>query len=258
LRRALFPDTILLIKAVRMKPDKEGKSYLIVHLLMLAFFLTLLIFVSVKFAPEITRIISRPERFKEYLASFGPVSALAYILVQVAQIVIVVIPGEIVQMAGGYVFGTVLGALYSVAGAVLATIIVFFATRFFGYSLVKIFVPPKKLKEFDFLINSPKSEIAMFVLFLIPGIPKDALVYISGLTPVNPWRFLLICTTARFPGILGCAYIGANLQEKDYLPVYILSGIALVLFVVGILTRDKIIAALHRLRRPGPDDKPES
>lgn len=258
MRRALFPDKIPLVKAVHMKSDKQDRIHLFAHLIMLAVFLGLLIFVSVRFAPEITKIISRPERFKEYLASYGPVSALVYILVQVVQIVIVVIPGEIVQIAGGYVFGTVLGALFSVVGAVLATIIVFFATRFFGYSLVKIFVSPKKLKEFDFLINSPKSEIAMFVLFLIPGIPKDVLVYISGLTPVNPWRFLLICTTARFPGLLGCAYIGANLQEKDYLPVYILSGIAFVLFVVGVLTRDKIIAALHRLRRPGPDDKSES
>jgi uncharacterized membrane protein YdjX (TVP38/TMEM64 family) len=225
---------------------------------MLAVFLGLVIYVSIKFGPEITRLISRPEKFKEYLASYGPVSALVYILIQMAHIIIVFIPGEIVQMAGGYAFGTVLGTLYSVIGTVLGTVIVFFATRFFGYSLVKTFVSPKRLKEFDFLINNPKSEIAMFVLFLIPGIPKDALVYISGLTPVKPLRFLLICITARFPGLLGCAYIGANLQEKDYLPVYVLSGIALVLFVVGVLTKDKIIDVLHRLRHPGPDDKPGS
>jgi uncharacterized membrane protein YdjX (TVP38/TMEM64 family) len=258
LRRAVFPDKIPLTKAVRMKPEKQERSHLIAHLIMLAFFLGLIIFVSVKFTPEITRLISRPEKFKEYLASYGPVSALIYILIQMAHIIIVVIPGEIVQMAGGYAFGTVLGTLYSVIGTILGTIIVFVSTRLLGYSLVKTFVSPKRLKEFDFLINSPKSEIAMFVLFLIPGIPKDVLVYVSGLTPVKPLRFLLICITARFPGLLGCVYIGANLQEKDYLPVYILSGIALILFVVGILTKDKIIDALHRLRHPEKGGKPES
>jgi uncharacterized membrane protein YdjX (TVP38/TMEM64 family) len=237
-----------------MEPEKHRKSYLIAHVILFIVFLGLVIYASFKFGPGITRLISQPEKFEKFLASYGPVSVLIYILIVATHIIIVVIPGEIVQMAGGYAFGTVLGTLYSVIGTVLGTLIVFFATRLLGYSLVKTFVSPKRLREFDFLINNPKSEIAMFVLFLIPGIPKDALVYFSGLTPIKPLRFLLICTIARFPGLLGSAYIGANIQEKDYLPVWILSGIALVLFVVGILTKDKIINLLHRLRRPGKDD----
>jgi len=228
--------------------DKDSKRHLLIHGILLSIFLALIIFVSIKYAPGITRLISHPDKFKEYLASYGPVSALIFILVQAIQIIIALIPGEIVQIAGGYAFGTALGTLYAFSGTILGTLIVFFATRLLGYSLVKSFVSPKKLEKFEFLINSPKSEIAMFVLFLIPGIPKDTLVYISGMTPIKPFKFFLICLIARFPGLLGSAYIGANLQKKDYLPVWILSGVALVLFAVGILAKDKIIDKLHRIR----------
>jgi uncharacterized membrane protein YdjX (TVP38/TMEM64 family) len=90
------------------------------------------------------------------------------------------------------------------------------------------------------------------LLFLIPGIPKDTLTYIAGLTPVKPLRFLLISMLGRFPGLWGSAYIGANLQEKDYLPVWILSGVSVVLFVAGLLLKDKIIGKMNRLRHRGP------
>jgi uncharacterized membrane protein YdjX (TVP38/TMEM64 family) len=236
---------------------RRKTASLVTRILLLAAFLGFVIFASFKLGPSITRHMRNPEEFEKFIASYGSVSALIYILIQATQVVVFVIPGEIVQIAGGYVFGTWLGVLYSVAGILLGTMIGFFAARLFGYALVKAFVSPKKLEEFGFLINNPKSEIAIFALFLVPGIPKDSLVYISGLTPIKPLRFFLISMIARLPGLWGSAYIGANLQEKDYLPVWILSGVTLVLFVVGVLTRDKIIARLHRLRRGGSDEPPE-
>ncbi len=229
-----------------MEPENKTKPHLVVRIIMLVVFLSLVTYISFKFGPAITRLVSHPERFKEFIAAYGSASALLYILIQIVHVIIVLIPGEIVQIAGGYAFGTFFGTLYSVIGIFVGTLFVFFATRFVGYPLVRTFVSPEKLKKFDFLINSSKSEVALFILFLIPGIPKDTLVYISGLTPVKPWRFLLICTIARFPGLWGSAYIGANLQKKNYVPLWIISGLALVLFVIGILVKDKIVGRLDR------------
>lgn len=189
------------IKAIRMEPENKIRPHLVVRIIMLVVFLSLVTFISFKFGPAITRLVSHPKRFKEFLAAYGSASALLYILIQIVHVIIVLIPGEIVQIAGGYAFGTFFGTLYSVIGIFVGTLIVFFATRFVGYPLVRTFVSREKLKKFDFLINSSKSEVALFVLFLIPGVPKDTLVYISGLTPVKPWRFLLIYTIARFPGL---------------------------------------------------------
>jgi uncharacterized membrane protein YdjX (TVP38/TMEM64 family) len=226
--------------------EKQKQTILTAKIVLLVLFLAIIVVLSIKFTSPITRLMSQPGQFREFLTSFGPLSALIYIAIQVAHVIIVVIPGEIVQMAGGYVFGTALGTLYAVIGILLGTMIVFFATKLLGFSLVRTFVSQRKLEKFDFLINSPKSEIAMFVLFLIPGIPKDTLVYIAGLTPIKPFKFLLIAMIARFPGLLGSAYIGANLQERHYLPVWIISAVALVLFVVGIFAKDKVIDWIHR------------
>lgn len=256
LRGSVLPGTMLGSKPNKMERENQVKPQLVAHIIMLVVFLSLVVFISFKFGPAITRLVSHPQRFKEVIGAYGSVGALLYILIQIVHVIIVVIPGEVVQIAGGYAFGTFFGTLYSFIGIFVGTLIVFFATRMVGYSLVRTFVSAGKLEKFDFLVNSPKSEVALFVLFLIPGLPKDTLVYISGLTPIKPWRFLLICTIARFPGLWGSAYIGANLQKKDYLPVWIVSGLALVLFIVGILAKDKIIGRLHRHWPPGKDTSP--
>ena len=234
-----------------MNQEPSKKRFPLVQVIVVAAVLGLLVFASVKYAPALTRMMSKPEKFKEFLDSYGTASALIFILLQALQIIIAVIPGEVVQIAGGYAFGTFFGTLYSVSGTVLGTLLVFFATRLLGYPLVKMFVPQKKLDRFDFLMNNPRSEIAIFILFLIPGIPKDALTYIAGLTPIKPLRFVLIATVARFPGLWGSAYIGANLEKKNYLMVWIFSAAALVLFVTGRLMKDKIIDRVHRLRSRG-------
>jgi uncharacterized membrane protein YdjX (TVP38/TMEM64 family) len=162
---------------------------------------------------------------------------------------IVVIPGEIIQIGGGYIYGTFWGTSYLFVGLVIGTVLVFFTTRIFGYSAIKIFVSPKKLEKFNYLINDPKSEIIMFLLYLIPGIPKDTLTYIAGLTPIAPLRFLLLSSLARLPGLIGSCYIGANLQSHNYRHVIIASTLAVILFVVGLIYKDKLIHFIYNLKK---------
>ncbi len=87
----------------------------------------------------------------------------------------------------------------------------------------------------------------MFILFLIPGLPKDILTYIAGLTPIKPLRFFAIITVARFPALLVSSIMGSNLQEQNYTTVIIISVAALALFVAGVLLKDKIINRMQQL-----------
>ncbi len=242
-----------------MKADlnKPSKTVVAVRIGLAAVVLGLLVYASIKLGPTATKLLGRPDDFRAFIGRYGAASALVYILVQMLQVVVAVIPGEIAQVAGGYAFGTALGTVYSLTGIAAGTLVAFFLARLVGFAVVRILVPAKSLEKFEFLINNPRFEMALFVLFLVPGIPKDTLVYVAGLTPVTPWKFLLISLAARFPGIWGSAYIGAHLQQKEYLPVWIMSGLALALFVVGLLTREKIVTALHRLRRRTDKDEPE-
>jgi uncharacterized membrane protein YdjX (TVP38/TMEM64 family) len=237
--------------------DRNKRIYLATQIVLLAVFLAIIIFASLKYAPSVTRLFREPDKFREFLSSYGAACPLVYIAFSAIQVIVAVIPGEIVQVAGGYAFGTLLGTIYAMAGTIIGTVVVFAAIRLLGFALVKAMISPAQLERFRFLISSPKSEIAIFVLFLIPGIPKDVLVYLSGLTPISMLRFLIICTIARLPGVLGSAYIGANLQQKDFHVVYIMFGISLILFIAGVLMRDKIIDRLQRWRR-AKDDTPSS
>lgn len=220
--------------------------------------LAVIIFVSVRYMPSIIKLVKSPDKFKAYLLSFGHLSILIFILFQILQVVIAAIPGELVQLSGGFIFGTVLGTLYSIIGIVAGSIIVFFVSRFFGYSLVKLLVPEKEIAKFNNLMNTKKSEFLVFFLFLIPGMPKDILTYVAGLTPIKPVRFLLIITIARLPALIGSSYIGKNLQTQNYIPVIIVGLIAVILFVTGVVFQDKIVTFLHNLTQKKNQEKDDN
>jgi uncharacterized membrane protein YdjX (TVP38/TMEM64 family) len=217
------------------------------NIVLLVAFIGLLGFITIKYGPAITQLIRHPQKFGQYIHSFGMLGVLVYIGFQVLQIVIAVIPGEFIQIAAGYLYGVFFGTIYITIGTLIGTVIVFYLTRLIGYSLIKLFVQQKDLEKFNFIINNPRAEIALFLLFLIPGIPKDTLTYLAGLTPINAARFFIISIIARFPSIVGSAVIGSNINNKNYTVVIIVSVIAVVLFLVGILMRDKLISRLESL-----------
>ncbi|MEZ0535728.1 TVP38/TMEM64 family protein [Caldicellulosiruptoraceae bacterium PP1] len=223
------------------------KVKIVLNIVALILFAILITYITIKYSPTLIKITKNPQEFRNMILSYGSISALIFILFQILQVVISVIPGEVVQVSGGYIYGTFLGTIYSLIGIVLGSIIVFYIARLLGYNLIKEIVPKKQLENFNFVINSQKSEVALFLLFLIPGIPKDILTYIVGISPIKPLRFLILLTIARFPGIFFSSYIGSNLQQKDYTIAIIVSIISTILFIIGILKRNEIINKIEKL-----------
>jgi uncharacterized membrane protein YdjX (TVP38/TMEM64 family) len=86
------------------------------------------------------------------------------------------------------------------------------------------------------------------VLFLIPGVPKDALTYLAGLTPIKPIRFLFLTSIARFPGVFSSCYIGSKLQSQHYVTVIVVSVIAVLLFILGVIFQERLVNCLHKLK----------
>jgi len=219
---------------------------LIINLLVAMSCLALLAWLTIKYAPAVTEMASNPERLRTMILSYGHLGVLVYIGIQIVQIIITAIPGEVVQVAGGYIYGTWLATTYLLVGVVVGSLTVFGLARIAGYSLVKQLVSEEKLTRFADLMTSKKAYSVIFVLFLIPGLPKDLLTYVGGLTPVKPLQFIIIASIARIPGVFFSAYIGANLQERDFLTAIVLSVAAVLLFVLGVLYRDQILAWLQR------------
>jgi len=224
--------------------ERKTKIVLIRNILLVILFIGILAFISVKYTPFIVSIIKDTGKFRDFILSYGSAGVLVYIFLQFIHIVIPFIPGEFIQIAGGYIYGTFFGTIYSIIGTVVGTIFVFYISRALGYPLVKIFVSKKNMDRFSSMLNGEKAEIAMFALFMFPGIPKDTLIYMAGLTPIKPIRFMLISLIARSPGLIGSSFIGSNILEKDYKSIVIFSIAVAILFTFGLIFRKKILSKL--------------
>lgn len=205
----------------------------------------LLVFVSTNYAPLITETVSDPDQFREVIRSYGYGGVLVFILIQVLQIVIPVIPGEVVQVAAGYIFGTWFGTLYLIIGAVLGTTITFYAARFLGYPLVRAFASEERLERLSEIVKSSKSDLVIFFLFLLPGLPKDLLTYVGGVTPIHGPRFLLLTLGARLPALFASVVVGSNLYQGDYSQALGVSAIVAVLFTGGFIYRKSILKMIQ-------------
>ncbi len=222
------------------------KNNRIIDIVPLVAFIAVIVFLTIKYAPYITELARKPDEFRDVILSYGYFGVIVFISIQVFQVIVAAIPGELIQIAGGFVYGAWLGTLYLSIGVVIGTLAAFYAARLFGYSLIKKIVAEDKLARFKDMMESKKADLVISVLFLLPGLPKDFLVYVGGLTPVKPMKFIIITTIARLPALFFSAYIGENIQEQDYVRALIISIIAVVLFLLGVINRERIFKRINR------------
>ncbi len=151
-----------------------------------------------------------------WMRDSGASGPLICIGIQFMQVVIFAIPGEITQIAAGYVFGAWWGFLYSIVGILLGAAFDFGFARVVGRPAVQKILGAKRLAEVDRLLQSRKGRAAVFVLFLIPGTPKDAMSYGGGLTAMRLHVFLALSVPARMPALLLSTLFGSEAYDGDY------------------------------------------
>lgn len=142
--------------------------------------------------------------------------AVILLLVQVVQIILAFIPGGPMQMVAGALYGGFLGGLILLGGAALASFIIWWLVSWLGQAAVEAFhggEQPGKLKKIRAFREEKSAEALTWILFLIPGVPKDLLTYFAPLTPMRRGRFILISTIARIPGIFMTTFASSNLLD---------------------------------------------
>jgi len=226
---------------------EKRNQLLFTKLVLLIIFIGFIIWLTISYYNRIVEIISSPDKFRHLLISYHSLSILIFIFFQIIVVILAPLPGELLLIAGGYIYGTILGAIYSLVGILLGSIIVFGISKFFGSAIIEFLIGPRRFNRLCSLVNHQKSDLAIFFLYLIPEIPKDILTYIAGLTPIDPLKFIIFSTIARIPCVIGSSYIGANLQQKNYLPVIILLILVGLLLIVVFLTRKQLAGKLNRL-----------
>ena len=181
------------------------------------------------------RFARQPEQFRAWVEGHGLWAPLAYAALVFLQVVVAVIPGEPLEISGGYAFGALRGSVLCLLGGVLGSVAVFALVRRFGRELVEIFFPREKLEKLKFLQSSPKRDALFWLIFTVPGTPKDLLCYFAGLTDLSWGKWLLLCTVGRLPSVLTSTIGGSALGVKDYQFAILVFAVTLAVSGVGLL-----------------------
>jgi uncharacterized membrane protein YdjX (TVP38/TMEM64 family) len=191
------------------------------------------------------------KRLRTFILSFGPYSAVMFILIQGLQVVFAPVPGEVTGFVGGLIFGTWLGTLYSTIGLVVGSLVAFYISRLLGLRFVEKIVKKDYIDRFNHFIRHKGVNVS-FILFLIPGFPKDSLCYLLGLTHMRVIDFILINVFARLPGTLMLTMQGTAVHTEQYRFFFILFSTSIVLTFALYISRNFLVKfflnALHRIR----------
>jgi uncharacterized membrane protein YdjX (TVP38/TMEM64 family) len=170
--------------------------------------------------------ISSKDQLIALLRAGGATGALLCVAVQFLQVVIAVIPGEITSFAAGYVFGAWRGFVYSAIGVTLGSAFNFCLARVVGRPTLERLIGRDTLAKLDRSLASAKSKSAMFLLFLLPGLPKDVLSYAAGFSDMGILEFVVLSGLARSPGLLASVLIGAGVSRGDFRSVIAIAFLA--------------------------------
>ncbi|QLG36896.1 TVP38/TMEM64 family protein [Paenibacillus sp. E222] len=214
----------------------------------------------VYYSPAIIKTMSSLDNFRAYIHSTGHWGPVMFILFQILQIVVAPIPGEVVQVAGGYIYGTAIGSLYTTVGLILGSAIAFYFTRFIGRAYISRLLQKKNNKWMSFIHDEKKFSAFLFIFFVIPGLPKDMLVFVAALTSIRSVRFFTILIVGRLPWIIASAAVGSTIHMQQYTLAIIISVIAVIGFVIGYMYREKLVRLFSRSDRTKakPKSKPKA
>lgn len=187
-----------------MRDVKNGKIFKIVSFVV--FLIAMLVLTS--FAVKVLKYFNNAAAMEEYVESVGTWGILLMLLLQIAQIVVAIIPGEVVEFLSGTLYAWYGGLLLCTVGVLIGELIVFYAVRIFGKNLVEKAAGSEKLKKYKFLQDEKKLKRLIFILFFIPGTPKDTITYIAPLTKIDAKSFLAITVIARIPSIVTSTIAG--------------------------------------------------
>lgn len=199
------------------------------------------------FHQDLLRQFSDIDEVKAFFSQYQTASILVYIGLQMIQIIISLIPGQALQFAAGLLYGFWAGLLISLVGAVAGTIVTYYLSKFLGKDALHVLFGKRHIDEYLEKINSKRGFILVFLIYLIPGVPKDLCSYAAGLSNMKLKPFLILSTAGRSPGIMGSLLIGTQLGEGNYTFVIVIGIIAAVLFLLGIIYHSRLTIILDKL-----------
>jgi uncharacterized membrane protein YdjX (TVP38/TMEM64 family) len=170
------------------------------------------------------------EAIRDFVSQFGIFAPVAFILLQILQVIITPFSHYAVSVAGGFIFGTWQGFIYNWIGRVIGTAIAFYLGRYLGRRIIKHVVKPETIKKYDYYFE--KGKILLFLAYFLPLFPDDELSYLAGISAMKPKIFLPIMILGHVGGSLALAYAGAGIQSIKE-PLFIILSVVTLLFGIS-------------------------
>lgn len=199
------------------------------------------------FQQDLIHQFSDIEDAKAFFDQYKAESIFIYIGLQMMQIIISLIPGQALQFAAGLLYGFWPGLLISLIGAVAGTIVTYYLAKYLGRDALHVLFGKRNIEDYLVKINSKKGYMLVFLIYLIPGVPKDLCSYAAGLSNMKLSAFLVLSTVGRSPGMMGSLLIGKQIGEGNYTSVIIIGVVAVILFIFGVIYHSKLSILMDQI-----------
>lgn len=226
------------------KQDKKD----FVKFIILGLVVVVMVAVTIWLLPWIISLKDQAGRdaFEAYIHSKGAWGVVILLGVQILQVVVAIIPGEPIEVISGLLYGTWGGWLICTVGMLIGTVLIYYMVKLLGVSFIRRLVDESKFEKYKFLNDTKRLETLTFLLFFIPGTPKDLLTYFMPLTKIRPLTFFTIVTVARIPSIVSSTFAGASLSEGKWVQTIIIFVVIGAIGILGIRFNDFILERVNR------------
>jgi len=187
------------------------------------------------------QFLTNPRELRAFIRGYGFWSPVVLVVLQALQVVLAPVPGQVLAVVAGYLFGAWWGTLYNMIGVTIGSTVAFWLSRRFGRSYVERIVHEDALSRFDG-ISDDNVRLGLFVFFLLPGLPDDVLCFVGGLTKLPLWQLVLIAVVGRAPAFFLVNVVGELLGTARFEAAALLALVILALSAVGYANRDRLVA----------------
>jgi uncharacterized membrane protein YdjX (TVP38/TMEM64 family) len=189
----------------------------------------------------VVRLFEDKPFLRAVLEEWDVLGPVLFVAIQALQVIVAPIPGEATGFLGGYLFGERLGFLYSIIGLTIGSLAAFGVGRLLGAHYVRRLVRQETWDKLGFVIEA-EGAIFCFIIYLIPGLPKDIVSYLFAVSPMPLWVFAVASTLGRIPGTWVLSAQGANTASGNYLQLAILTAIVVAVALPLYYYRNRIVA----------------
>lgn len=191
--------------------------------------------------PELVESFKSMEKFEAFMQQYSEESIPIYLVCQIVQVVVTFLPGQVIQVAGGYLYGFFWAMVISLIGITIGSAISFAIARIFGKRPMKMLFGEERFEKYNRLLDTKKAHKIIFILYFIPGLPKDMVAYAAGVSKMQFTAFIIISTAGRIPAMAVSVIFGVMLESHSYTGAVILAVCVAVICIICFIKKDSLI-----------------